>query len=356
MAFSLPKLIVHADWGTDPGKRILATAALEGESYRAEATRRAPADLLAGLRDQAEGGSALAGFDFPIGLPWAYAQQAGIQNFRDFLARLSPEDPFFSPAAFQGEIDFDRPFYPAKPGGTKQAHLVDGLKVPDIDSLRRVCEWQTKDRRAACPLFWTLGGNQVGKGALSGWKEELLPALRHPGLDLKIWPFDGPLGDLLAGDRVAVVETYPGEVYHWFSLPMGKAGKSKRNPAHRKECRTMLLAATDDLNVELTECLRFEIENGFGDAEKGEDSFDAFVGLLGMIAIVRGERKTELPRDDRILRVEGWILGQEPGPVSTDSDRLHPLDLQEKTRQPKRSGGVRPSSHERAGKDAGGPG
>lgn len=37
-------------------------------------------------------------------------------------------------------------------------------------------------RRAACPLFWTLGGNQAGKAAIAGWRDILQPALLDPVL------------------------------------------------------------------------------------------------------------------------------------------------------------------------------
>ena len=43
--------------------------------------------------------------------------------------------------------------------------------------LLRVCELKTEHSQAACSLFWTLGGNQVGKGALTGWQEVIRPAL-----------------------------------------------------------------------------------------------------------------------------------------------------------------------------------
>jgi hypothetical protein len=342
---NLPQLIAHADWGISGSKRVMAKAVLEDDRYRASATETVRASgYLARLRAEAEGGSVLAGFDFPLGLPWAFAERAGIRNFREFLSETSPEDwdRFCQPAGSAAEISSQRPFYPARPGGTRRAHLVSGLGLPDSDSLRRVTDWQTEVRRAACPMFWTLGANQVGKGALSGWSEVIRPALADATLELKIWPFDGALEELLAVPRVVVVETYPAEVYHWLDLPIRLPGRSKRNPEHRRECRAKLLAAAERLRVDLSPALADEIESGFGEASLGEDSFDALVGLLGIVEVARGERPTAPPPDDRILQVEGWILGQKSRPVSAPPEPLRPLDLDlEKHRRRRRS--ARPS-------------
>jgi hypothetical protein len=62
----------------------------------------------------------------------------------------------------------------------------------------------------ACCLFWTLGGNQVGEAAMSGWRDVLAPALRNKG-PLSLWRFDGPLPSLLVPRKVLVAETYPAE-------------------------------------------------------------------------------------------------------------------------------------------------
>jgi hypothetical protein len=55
--------------------------------------------------------------------------------------------------------------------------------------------------------FWTLGGNQVGKGALSGWKEFLRPARELT--TVHIWPFDGSFEELLG--RAGRPEVHRGE-------------------------------------------------------------------------------------------------------------------------------------------------
>jgi hypothetical protein len=220
MLTNFPHLIAHADWGTAASKRVMAKAFLKSENrYAAEAPtvlaghQGGIEDLLGQLLGEAQGGAAWVGFDFPLGLPWAYAEQAGIQNFREFLSQMSPEDleQFCTPASTREEIVIKRPFYPARPGGTSQEHLWRRLSLSGPELLRRACDERTQTRRAACPMFWTLGPNQVGKGAISGWRDVLLPGIKNCGGNLTLWPFDGPLEDLLAPGQVVVAETYPAE-------------------------------------------------------------------------------------------------------------------------------------------------
>lgn len=49
--------------------------------------------------------------------------------------------------------------------------------------------------------------------------------------------------------------------------------------------------------------------DGFGDDSAGEDRFDAFVGLLGMLSVVSGERLEAVGMDGSCRLNEGWILG-----------------------------------------------
>ena len=164
-------------------------------------------DLFHVLRAAASPGQAMAGFDFPIGLPRAYAKAAGISSFPEFLAAAGspPWEEFGVVARSPSEITLRRPFYPYAPGGTRREHLHLGLGLA-APELRRRCEGTD-----AGTLFWTLGGKQVGKGALAGW--QLLAAAGHREPGIALWPFAGPLPRLLdGGGRIVVVETYPREV------------------------------------------------------------------------------------------------------------------------------------------------
>src|SRR5216684_3622787 len=120
----LPPLIVHADWSTDPRKRWMATATLERDAYRISgptAVDQVPA-LVPSAVHKASGGCAVLGFDFPIGVPQAYAQRAQVDGFLDVLPELGRGrwKQFYDLASGPEEISIERPFYPLRPGGTLQ--------------------------------------------------------------------------------------------------------------------------------------------------------------------------------------------------------------------------------------------
>ena len=160
------------------------------------------------------------GFDFPIGVPEPYASAAGIEEFKSLLFALGTGawEDFFTVSRIAAEISVHRPFYPFRPGGTKQAHVLKALGLQHIDDLRRRCERKQSGRRAACALFWTLGANQVGKGAIVGWRDVLAPALRDDK-NVALWPFDGRLDELLRPGKIVIAETYPAECSLLVFLP-----------------------------------------------------------------------------------------------------------------------------------------
>ncbi len=157
----------------------------------------------------------LLGVDFPIGVPQAYAERAGITEFRTALEGF--DDRFYAVAERQDEIDLRRPFYPMRPGDRRRQQLLEGLGLAAWSDLLRRCDRRSATRAAACAIFWTLGGQQVGKAAITGWRDLLAPALQA-GLDLALWPFQGSLDELLTRHRFVVAETYPAEVYRHLCL------------------------------------------------------------------------------------------------------------------------------------------
>jgi hypothetical protein len=50
----------------------------------------------------------------------------------------------------------------------------------------------------------TLGGNQGGKAAISGWEEVIAPARRRGA---RVWPFDGRLAELAMVGVPVLAET-----------------------------------------------------------------------------------------------------------------------------------------------------
>ena len=317
----LPAVIAHADWSLNAKKRWVARAVHEGGGhYRVFAPEPVGtlSQFFGSLKKSAKRSGALfVGFDFPLGLPRAYARRAGIDNFRSFLSALdrNPWRQFFCVAEHPGDISPTRPFYPAKAGkrGTvARHHLLQGLGLVSYQDLLRVCDRASPARPAACAIFWTLGPQQVGKAAIVGWRDLLIPALVGRQ-DLALWPFDGELDALLARHDIVAAETYPAEVYRHLGLGPGDARRkeSKRLRAARAGSASRLLELAGRLDLRLNPGLRAAITDGFGPSPDGEDPFDATVGLLGMVNVVLGRRSPGTPCDPEIRRIEGWILGQE---------------------------------------------
>jgi hypothetical protein len=250
----------------------------------------------------------LAGFDFPIGVPAKWANKVKLGSFPSFLDQLSkdPDPAFFKVAGSQNEISPERPFYPATAkAGVKQAHLYQRLGFQSFSELRRKCEARTDNRQPACPLFWTLGANQVGKGAISGWQEVVMPCVKAGA---RLWPFDGELG-LESSKGLTIAETYPAEIYGWLCIKFqGKGGK--RSQAKRREFVPKIFEWLEKRSISLSKDVTAQLEDGFGAAADGEDRFDAFCGACGMIEIANGCRAAGAPGDPYIRNFEGWILGQ----------------------------------------------
>ena len=315
-----PTLVVHADWSVDPRKRWLCQATLAKGGGYGIAAPRPVGDLdrlLAGLRAAAPGGGpVLAGFDFPLGVPASYARRAGIADFRAALKRFGRGrwEAFYEVAAEPGEISPWRPFFPAhagRKGEHRRIQLARGLGVARFDDLLRRVDRATGARPAASVLFWTLGGKQVGKAAIAGWRDLVAPALAAGAHEVAMWPFDGALADCLDGAAVTLVEAYPAEYYRQLGLPLARAG-SKRRQRSRRDCAPALAAWAQGAGVELSPALQDRIVDGFGPAAGGEDPFDAVVGAFGLLNAVLGPHPPYEPVDAAIRRIEGWILGQRP--------------------------------------------
>lgn len=309
-------VVAHADWSVAPAKRWCCIARLDQSTSQYTVSAPQPvgnvADYFQRLSELSPNGSVLAGFDFPLGLPTAYARQADVSNFATFLAGLGRGHwtDFYKLCATATDINLLRPFYPARPGGTRHAQLCAGLGVDHIDDLRRRCERKTPIRAAASPLFWTLGGQQVGRAAISGWRDLLQPALAEPALDIRLWPFEGSLASLLCPHRIVVAETYPAESGLHLGLPATGRGWSKRKQPDRATHANTLLAWAESRGVAIGDDLARQLRDGFGAAAEGEDPFDATVGVLGMLEVVLGRRSDMPALDDDTRRIEGWIFGQ----------------------------------------------
>jgi hypothetical protein len=302
--------LVHADWSVNDSKRWMAIAEHAPGGWRVAAPRRVlrPTELVEGLLF--DGGTVLAGFDFPIGIPAAFGRKTGFDSFPEALTEFGRGEwgSFFVVADRPEDISLRRPFYPNRSVlGCRQDHLLRALGVDTMDELLRVCERKTQDRRAACPIFWTLGANQVGKAAIDGWQSVVRPALLRGAC---LWPFAGSLGELSRSSACVLCETYPQEAYSHVGVRF-RSGGSKQNQDDRGSAGAQMLAFAEYHGVVLADDARSAALEGFGRSKSGEDPFDALVGVLSMIAVVDGKRAAGGTSAGHGGAWEGWILGQQ---------------------------------------------
>jgi len=313
-------MVVYADWSVNTRKRWACWATLGNDARYRVASPTLVGELdrfFPGLcRSALRSGLILAGFDFPLGLPAAYAAQTGISDFSTAHKKFGRGcwATFYEVAGAPNEISLHRLFFPQRPGSKGEfarAQLAQGLQLDHFNGLLRDVDRATGERPAASVMFRTLGSKQVGKAAISGWRDLLVPALGATDLDIALWPFDGALADCLAAARITVVEAYPAEYYRHLGLPLVR-GSSKRRQVSRVESGARLTRWARKSGLRLDSTLRRQLETGFGERADGEDPFDAVVGTFGLLNVVLGQRPAHDPIDPVIRTVEGWTLGQAP--------------------------------------------
>jgi hypothetical protein len=308
----MPQLVCHADWSKNERKRWFAEAILEIDGRYTAGSAKLVGNIdefrTSILQHTGTERAALLGFDFPIGIPFHYAQQAGITKFKEWLLKLGNGcwREFYEVCEQPDEISIYRPFYPmASRAGVKQASLIEKLGANGINELKRICEYGGNGHRRACTLFWTLGANAVGKAAITGWREVIVPILLVQPNRTNLWPFDGKLDELIMPGKIVIAESYPAEYYAWFNQDgVVKSDRTSRTVFGRK-----LLQWAEDRpeKVILTNELKQQIQSGF----INDDAFDTVVGLFAMLKIVLGEQDCRHPADTDRMAVEGWILGRE---------------------------------------------
>ncbi len=303
------EVLAHADWSVRKSGRWLVTA----EPFKGKWRIHEPVMVnVKGLLGEDIGSRGMLGVDVPIGVPIHWAKSVKIDCFLRALKNFG-EDHWVDtlhPAVTADQISLFRPFYPQRPGGAKQAHILKALDASHINLLRRHCDFDEAGRPAASPLFWTLGAAQVGKAAIDFWLNVLRPAVLAELVH--VWPFHGTLLELANGTKPIVAETYPGEAYSWFNLEITKNNRSKRRVEDRALDSQRLLEVVSKLDFDLEPNAEEQVINGFKNG--GEDAFDAFIGLLAVVSVVKGHRPEQMIWDDAVRQTEGWILGRRPGP------------------------------------------
>ena len=319
-----PEHVIHLDWSVKAAKRWMVWARLSGDRYEVPAPQLAPEpeqllETLRRLGSSAQGGerAVVLGVDAALGVPLAWADRVGVNDIVALLREAPAQRPtLFQVAQTPEQISPWRPFYPQRPGGASMRALVQGLGLQDASALRRACDQPHPElERAPCPLFWTMGANQVGKGTLSAWRELASPLLAQPWA--RHWPAHGELDALLreAGAGVILMETYPALYARWISA---ERSGSKRDRAQRASRAQATIAHAQAAPAILTQDALAALRDGFTDRPSGEDAYDAMLGALGLIELVTGRRPCPRPSAP-LACVEGWIAG-----LSVPQDRFTP--------------------------------
>jgi Uma2 family endonuclease len=295
----MPRVVAAADWSTGPQGRWLACARLESGRFILESSEPVgePSALMMRLRERASG-SALVGFDFPIGLPRAYAVRAGLSSFRDALMRFGTGEwhRFYD---VTDQPTLRQPFGPASnpKNGLSRLQLAQALGFESEASLLRKCEQETN----AEILFFTRFPKQVGKAAIHGWRHVVTPALQE-GVAV-LWPFDGALEALLGdGNKVVLAEIYPSDATKQLALQL--TGPKAKAGSRLLACGRLLDLAAD-AGIAVSRDLAAQLKAGC----RNDNEFDALSALLGMLFVVLGRLPEATPQDDAVTAVEGWILG-----------------------------------------------
>jgi hypothetical protein len=310
--------IWHADWSLSAKGRWVAKASRRETGWHIHAIE--PVGMLHQFRQSlASHGKTDAlwlGLDMPIGFLDTWYDGANIKDFKSLLSVLRDDhwQDFFKVCESPDEIRHTRPFYPQNSGtkgSVKRDHLITALGLPDFDALHRRCERATnpKDapsRNAACPSFWTLGANQVGKGMLHGLKHLIMPGYAD---GFNIWPFSGDLEACSKSPGVTLIETYPGEIYGWLS---NTSELTKSNQDSHKNYLHKLRHDASTKGIEISPAVWADIKDGFAPDHGKDDAFDALIGVMGLIEIAEGRRPEHLPRTPTVLEREGWIVGLNP--------------------------------------------
>ncbi|MFL4993649.1 MAG: hypothetical protein ACJ8DV_20520, partial [Microvirga sp.] len=164
--------------------------------------------------------------------------------------------------------------------------LVSGLGVASFEDLLRICERKTPERQAACSLFWTLGGNQVGRAAISGWRDVIRPAMERGAA---LWPFDGSLAELAAREDVVLAETYPAEAYRMFNAGFRRE-ESKRRRSDRASKASAILDWATNHSVHLSDAAEAAVRDGFGAKPHNRGHWNGRCGNLTGPIGRRGQR------------------------------------------------------------------
>lgn len=140
----------------------------------------------------------------------------------------------------------------------------------------------------------------MGSGTRALW-QELAPLLEVRPHDLKLWPFDGALDELLTGQSVVLAETYPRICYSLAladQLPVRSRPLAKTQPeVRRAQLDTLTRASWVQGRVAI---------HAMEEARRSEDDFDAMIAAAALLRLcIEGA-----PLDGSLIdaQAEGGIL------------------------------------------------
>ena len=237
---SQPRFFVSADWSKDPRKRSVYVADLSKRLiYRETRPDWALGSLMSLARQLSKQGSVLVGIDVALGVPRSYWELVLAEprygqpaTFIAWLGGLGATSGFFDPGKKVKDHQqwrVDRPWFHVPPG---KGGLTSFTQKACDGFLRRI------DRETKAKPVFTVSGipGTVGSGTRDFWQE--LAACLASDRDFAVWPFDGPLSELLGTNGVVLAETYPGLAYAAAladDLPTGRfaVGKTKSDQRNR---------------------------------------------------------------------------------------------------------------------------
>lgn len=253
MKGSMPEVLYAVDWSGAQRNRVAVAKKKLGESgvdirvmTREAAVRR--------IIEAAETHTVLAGFDFAFSLPDFFLSANGLRSAMDLWARVDQDAEHWIRHGF-------KPFWGVGPYLRKWRDIRHEFRATEVAA------------RAARSVFQLIGAGAVGKGSLRG-----MPYLLELRARFAVWPFDPPRWPM-------AVEIFP-------RIFMGDV--RKEDPQAR-----LLYLQRQKLD-------RFE---GWQEATRDSDRFDAFVSVLSMEDnLRRAEEPFPYPPGGLAGR-EGWIWG-----------------------------------------------
>ena len=232
-------------------------------------------------RQLSKQGSVLVGIDVALGVPRSYWELVLAEprygqpaNFVDWLGKLGGDQEFFDPANVVKDHEqwrVDRPWFHVPRG---QGGLTSFTQKAWDGFLRRI------DRETKAKPVFTVSGipGTVGSGTRDFWQE--LAACLASDRDFAVWPFDGPLSELLGTNGVVLAETYPGLAYAAAladDLPTERFAVGKTKPDQRNHVCNLLedVAWVNAYHVDI------------GDTAPARDDEDDFDAHLTAAAVLR---------------------------------------------------------------------